>query len=136
MRKSFILVLCVVFLAAAAGCKKEAQKKPYTKEDFGPWSAAIAEKHSPVITYEKAGAGLKVTVKVDSHPMDAAQPHYIMWIKLEDGSGNKLGEKTLKPTDPAPVATFDLATVPKMLMASEECNIHGTWMSHATVEMK
>jgi len=136
MRNSCILVLCMVFLISATGGQAAKQQKPYTKKDFGPWSAAVANTHSPMITYEKAGAGLKVTVKIDNHPMDPKKPHYIMWIRLEDGMGNKLGEKKFKPTDPAPVATFVLNTAPGTLKALEECNIHGIWMSQVNVAMK
>jgi superoxide reductase len=92
--------------------------------------------HLPQITYEKTDTGLKVTVKVDNHPMDAQKPHYIMWIKLEDGSGTMLGEKDFMATDPEPVATFDLTSVPVSLKAYEQCNIHGIWMSEANVDVQ
>jgi desulfoferrodoxin-like iron-binding protein len=110
------------------------QEKPYTKEDPGPWPAAVADKHSPEISFEHIEVGLKVMVKVDNHPMDPKKPHYIMWIRLEDGEGNKLGEKTFQMTDPAPVAVFDLISIPAKLRAFERCNIHGIWMSETKVE--
>jgi desulfoferrodoxin-like iron-binding protein len=112
------------------------QDKPYTKESPGPWDAAVAAKHSPEITFVKAGKGLKVTVKVDSHPMDAQKPHYIMWIKLQDAEGKELGKKEFAPTDPAPVASFELATVPPTLSALEQCNIHGIWQNTVPVKLR
>ena len=113
-----------------------AQDKPYTKESPGPWDAAVAAKHSPEITFVKAGKGLKVTVKVDNHPMDAQKPHYIMWIKLQDAEGKELGKKEFAPTDPAPVATFDVPSVPPKLEALEQCNIHGIWSNTVPVKLR
>jgi desulfoferrodoxin-like iron-binding protein len=162
MKSHWILIVCVVFLASVMGAislesasgtdtssvkvarqdypmgggKAVAQEKPYTKVAPGPWPAAVANTHAPMITYEKNGAGLKVTVKIDNHPMDPKKPHYIMWIRLEDGMGNILGEKKFKATDPAPVATFDLTSIPGTLKAFEQCNIHGLWMSQVTVSKK
>jgi len=118
---------------AGPAAAQATQDKPYTKEAPGPWDAAVAAKHSPEITYVKAGKGLKVTVKVDSHPMDAAKPHYIMWIRLEDAQGTVLGKKDFVATDAAPVATFDLANVPPSLKALEQCNIHGIWANTVAV---
>lgn len=159
MKTRWIFSIAVVFLASMlvlfpAGCKKKAEtaeapatmqqqapamtaqensmEKPYTKDNPGPW-AAKAEAHVPQITYEKTGTGLKVTVKIDNHPMDAKQPHYIMWIKLQNGSGTQLGEKSFQPTDPEPIATFELMSVPEKLKAYEQCNLHGIWMSETAV---
>jgi superoxide reductase len=160
MKNRMILSLLLAFLALVlvllpGGCKKESEmtqeqasqemkapaektaaensmENPYTKENPGPW-ADLAEIHIPEITYEKTSTGLSVTVKVDNHPMDPEQPHYIMWIKLEDGDGNMLGEKDFVATDPAPVATFELTTVPQKLIAYERCNIHGIWKSEVEV---
>jgi len=111
------------------------QDKPYTRENPGPWAGA-EDKHLPRITYEKMGMGLKVTVKVDNHLMDPAKPHYIMWIRLENGMGILLGKHAFKATDPEPVASFELKSVPAHLKAFERCNIHGIWMSEAKVELK
>jgi superoxide reductase len=160
MKNRWFFLFSVVFLASAlillsTGCGKKAEKteepavqkeapmaaeestmeKPYTKDNPGPW-AALVDVHLPQITYEKTDTGLKVTVKVDNHPMDAQKPHYIMWIKLEDGSGTMLGEKDFMATDPEPVATFDLTSVPVSLKAYEQCNIHGIWMSEANVDVQ
>jgi desulfoferrodoxin (superoxide reductase-like protein) len=112
------------------------QDKPYTQESPGPWDAAVAAKHSPEITYAKAGKGLTVTVKVDHHPMDAQKPHYIVWIKLEDAQGKELGKKDFVATDPAPTTTFELAAVPATLKALEQCNVHGTWASSVAVAVR
>jgi desulfoferrodoxin-like iron-binding protein len=148
MKKNYLFLIPVVLVTAAlmlsssgrATASAQAQgeykqDKPYTRENPGPWAGA-AEKHIPQIIYEKMGTGLKVTVKVDNHPMDPKKPHYIMWIKLEDGRGNLLGRKDFVATDPAPVATFELESVPAHLRAFERCNIHGIWMSEAKVELK
>jgi desulfoferrodoxin (superoxide reductase-like protein) len=59
-----------------------------------------------------------------------------MWIRLEDGMGKVLGKYAFKATDPAPVASFELQSVPVNLKAFERCNIHGIWMSEAKVELK
>jgi desulfoferrodoxin-like iron-binding protein len=157
MKRQWVFIIAMVFLAstpvlihsalgkpagpalqtAAAGTSQDhTQEKPYTKEDPGPWPAAVADKHSPEISFEYIEVGLRVMVKVDSHPMDPKKPHYIMWIRLEDGEGNKLGEKNFQMTDPAPVAVFDLASIPVKLRAFERCNIHGIWMSETKVEAK
>jgi desulfoferrodoxin-like iron-binding protein len=122
--------------SATAPAAAASPEKPYTKESPGPWDAAIAAKHSPEITYVKAGKGLKVTVKVDNHPMDAQKPHYIMWIRLEDAQGNVLGKKDFVATDPAPIATFELGSIPSELHAVEQCNIHGVWASSVPVAMR
>jgi superoxide reductase len=116
----------------AASAQENSMENPYTKDNPGPW-AALAEKHIPEITYEKTGTGLKVTVKVDNHPMDPEKPHYIMWIKLQDGNGAQLGEKSFVATDPAPIATFELMSAPEKLKAYEQCNIHGIWLNEVEV---
>ncbi len=107
-------------------------ENPYTKDNPGPWAGKEGA-HVPQITYEKAGMGLKVTVRIDSHPMDPQTPHYIMSIMLKDGMGATLGEKTFVATDPEPVATFELMSVPDKLVAYEHCNLHGIWMSETAV---
>jgi desulfoferrodoxin-like iron-binding protein len=157
MKKNPLLLIPVAFVAAALtlsalgsgtpgaqagssqgktqGQGEAKQDKPYTRENPGPWAGAEA-KHLPQITYEKMGTGLKVSVKVDNHPMDAAKPHYIMWIRLEDGNGKVLGQHTFKATDPSPEASFELKSVPADLKAFERCNVHGIWMSEAKVELK
>jgi superoxide reductase len=118
--------------APAESAQQNSMENPYTKDNPGPW-AALAEKHIPEITYEKTGTGLKVTVKVDNHPMDPKIPHYIMWIKLQDGMGAQLGEKSFVATDPAPIATFELMSIPEKLKAYEQCNIHGIWLNEVGV---
>jgi desulfoferrodoxin-like iron-binding protein len=151
------LVLAAVMMAVCPACSKKTEKpapmagetatqemtdttseytqeKPYTADFFGPWNADMAKLHLPEITYEKAGSGLTVTVKIDNHPMDAETPHYIMWIRLEDENGDVLGQKDFVATDPAPIATFELATAPAKLTAFERCNIHGIWMSGIDVK--
>jgi len=113
------------------------QPEPYTAKNFGPWSEAVAATHVPQVTFEKMGMGVKVTVQIDNHPMDPQKPHWIMWIRLEDMMGKKLGEKTFKATDPRPaVAVFELPNVPSKIKAYERCNIHGIWLNEVAVEIK
>jgi desulfoferrodoxin-like iron-binding protein len=154
VRAVLIVSAAAILPIAAAGCgKSEEQPKaaaaegtavaapaegeqatPYTKDFLGPWNADVAKVHLPQITYEKAGEGLNVTVKVDDHPMNPDIPHYIMWIRIEDGEGNILGKKDFVATDPAPIAAFSLKTAPEKIRAFERCNIHGIWMSETDVK--
>ncbi len=164
MKIRWSYVISLVFLAAVlillpAGCKKKAAEEPaaapaaapqetpamanegnsmenpYTKDNPGPWAGKEGA-HVPQITYEKAGAGLKVTVQVDNHPMDPKTPHYIMEIMLHDGAGAMLGQKTFVATDPAPIATFELMSVPEKLVAYEHCNLHGIWKNETGVTIQ
>lgn len=152
MKKNGFILTAIVFLASSfllthpvygkkapvqAQMKSaQVQQKPYTRDDPGPWADKV-KAHVPEITYEKTGTGLKVTVKVDNHPMDPKTPHYIMMIKLEDGSGAALGQKDFVATDPAPpIATFELKSIPGKLKAYERCNIHGLWMNEVDVTTK
>ncbi len=122
--------------AAAPAGQVARQPEPYTMTSFGPWNAAVAKTHVPQVTFEKAGKGLKVTVQIDNHPMDPQKPHWIMWIRLEDMKGRKLGEKTFKPTDPRPaVAVFELPEMHAKLKALERCNIHGVWLNEVDVKL-
>ncbi len=152
MKKSFLVVIAVVCVAAglmliasawaqmpSAPLKDQdyTQPEPYTATNFGPWNAAVAKTHVPEIKFEKMGMGVKVTVQIDNHPMDPKKPHYIMWIRLEDMTGKKLGEKTFKATDPGPaIAVFELPDTPDKVKAFERCNIHGIWLNEAAVELK
>ena len=152
MKKSYFVLIAVAGVAAAlmliapgwSGTQSTAvkdqdytQPEPYTAKNFGPWNAAVAATHVPQVTFEKMGQGVKVTVQIDNHPMDPQKPHWIMWIKLEDMKGKKLGEKTFKATDPRPaVAVFELRAAPKEIKALERCNIHGIWLNEAAVELK
>jgi len=113
------------------------QPEPYTAKFFGPWNEGVAKTHVPMVTFEKMGMGLKVTVQIDNHPMDPQQPHWIMWIRLEDTKGNKLGEKTFKATDPRPaIAVFELPAMVDTVKAFERCNVHGIWLNEAPVSLK
>ena len=144
-----ILGICLaagllIAVAAAAGqygttppAQEYKQPKPYTATFFGPWNEAVAAKHLPEVTFEKAGTGVAVRVQVDNHVMDAQKPHYIMWIRLEDGKGLPLGEKTFQATDPSPaVAVFELPKAPARVKAFERCNVHGIWLTEKAVEIK
>lgn len=123
--------------AAPAGSQEYSQPEPYTAAYFGPWNEAVAKTHVPQVKFEKAGTGLKVTIQIDNHPMDPQKPHWIMWIRLEDMKGKKLGEKTFKATDPGPaIAVFELPRMHDKLKAFERCNVHGIWLNEAAVEFK
>ncbi len=142
-RTLWLLVLAVLATAALAlalsvtqAAPEAAQPQPYTAKFFGPWNAAMAEKHIPQVAFEKMGAALMITVKVDDHPMDAAKPHYIMWIRVEDTKGKVLAEHNFKATDPAPTATFHLSTWPEKLKVLERCNVHGIWLNEVEVKLK
>jgi desulfoferrodoxin-like iron-binding protein len=123
--------------ATSMASEENSMEHPYTAEDPGPWGEAVAKVHVPWVTYEKMGMGLKVTVQIDHHPMDPKKPHFIMWIRLQDGAGHDYGEKTFVATDAAPAtATFELTSAPEMLKAFTRCNIHGIWLKEVKVEMK
>ena len=152
MKKPYLVLIAVVCVAAglmmiapgwarmpstATKDQESTQPEPYTAKNFGPWNEAVAATHVPQVTFEKMGAGLKVTVQIDNHPMDPQKPHWIMWIRLEDMKGNKLGEKTFNATDPRPaVAVFELPAMEDKVKAFERCNIHGIWLNEAAVELK
>jgi desulfoferrodoxin-like iron-binding protein len=152
MKRQLFFVLLTVLVATGLGLavigggaqnpttpatQEYSQPKPYTAQDFGPWNAGVAKTHVPEVTFEKAGMGVKVRVQVDNHPMDPQKPHWIMWIKLEDAKGKKLGEKTFQATDPGPaVAVFELPNVPEKVKALQRCNIHGIWLNEVAVELK
>ena len=152
MKKPYLVLIAVVCVAAglmmiapgwaqtpstAPKDQESTQPEPYTAKNFGPWNEAVAATHVPQVTFEKAGMGLKVTVQIDNHPMDPQKPHWIMWIRLEDTKGNKLGEKTFKATDPRPaIAVFELPAMVDKVKAFERCNIHGIWLNEAAVELK
>ena len=152
MKKPYLVLIAVVCVAAgmmliapgwaqmqstAVKDKDYTQPEPYTAKNFGPWNAAVAATHVPQVVFEKMGMGLKVTVQIDNHPMDPQKPHWIMWIRLEDMKGKKLGEKTFKATDPRPaIAVFELPAMHDKIKAFERCNIHGIWLNEAAVDLK
>jgi desulfoferrodoxin-like iron-binding protein len=117
-----------------AGVEDVIEEPIFTRADHGPWNGK-EESHLPEITYEKTDTGLEVTVTV-KHEMNPETPHYIMWIKLEDGEGNQLGEKTFEATDEKAEAVFELTEIPQKLIAYEKCNLHGTWMEEKEVDLK
>ena len=133
-----IAVACVATgLALAATGAPGQQTEPYTMISFGPWNAAVAQKHVPMVKFEKTSVGFKVTVQVDNHPMDPQKPHWIEWIRIDDAKGNRLAERTFKATDPSPaVAEFELPAIYDKLKVLERCNIHGIWLNEAAVELK
>ena len=110
---------------------EEAKETIFTRSDPGAWGGK-EDSHVPQIVYEKIEAGLKVTVTV-SHEMNPEKPHYIMNIKLKDGSGKLLGEKEFQAADEKAEVIFELTTVPGKLVAYERCNLHGLWMDEIDV---
>jgi desulfoferrodoxin-like iron-binding protein len=150
MKKAFLCLIPVLLAAGgllavspylagqsygAPAAQEGNQPEPYTMTSFGPWNEGVAKSHVPQVTFEKMDQGIKVRVQIDNHPMDPGNPHYIMWIRIEDTRGNKLGEKMFKPTDPGPaVAEFELKDAPDEIKAFERCNIHGTWLNDVKVE--
>lgn len=145
MRKSSLIWIAVLFLAAAAAAQygtpqaapAPAQEKPFTAKFFGPWNEGVAKTHVPMVKIEKAGMGHKVTVQIDNHPMDPQKPHWIQWIRVEDMKGNTLAEKTFQPTDPSPpIAEFEIPSGHAKLKVFEHCNIHGTWLNEVAVPTK
>jgi|WetSurMetagenome_2_1015567.scaffolds.fasta_scaffold229588_2 desulfoferrodoxin-like iron-binding protein len=138
------LILAGIFVAGAAiglalavSGPAAQQAEPYTMTSFGPWNAAVAKTHVPMVKFEKTNMGFKVTVQVDNHPMDPQKPHWIEWIRIDDAKGNRLAEKAFKPTDPSPaVAEFELPAIYDSLKVLEHCNIHGTWLNEAAVGLK
>lgn len=145
MKKFGLVLVSVLFVAALAAAQygapsasqAPAQKEPYTATSFGPWNAEVAQVHVPMVTFEKTATGLKVTVQIDNHPMDAQKPHWIEWIRIDDMAGKKLAEKSFKPTDPSPpMAVFELKGNYDKLKILEHCNIHGTWLNEAAVTVK
>ena len=111
---------------------EKAVEKIFTRSDPGAWGGK-EDSHVPQIAYEKAEAGLKVTVTV-SHEMNPEKPHYIMKLMLKDGEDNLLGEKEFQATDEKAEAIFELTTVPSKLIAYERCNLHGLWMDEVDIE--
>lgn len=99
--------------------------EPQKMQDiFSPTEAE--EKHTPVI--ERLGGGqVLVRVGIKPHPMEEA--HYIEWIELY--RNKELAEKITLKAGMAAEAEF---TVPELkdediLMARENCNLHGLWES-------
>ena len=103
----------------------------YTREDPGAYGGK-EDSHIPVVTYERTGSGLKVTVSV-SHEMNPDTPHFIEWIQLKDVDGGLLGERTFQATDEKAEAVFELTSVPDRLVAYEKCNLHGIWKEQVDV---
>jgi desulfoferrodoxin-like iron-binding protein len=150
MRRSYrygiaaaVMAIALMAVLSAAGqdpmapkSQEPAQAQPYTATFFGPWNEGVAKVHIPEVAFKKTATGIDVTVTVDKHPMDPQKPHYIMWIRIEDMNGQKLAEHDFKPTDPAPVATFEFKSLPDRIKVFERCNIHGIWIHEAAVEIK
>ena len=146
----FIVLVLAALIVIPTGCAKEdkavdeeqaaekeepaseeVEEKIFTRSDPGAWGGK-EDSHIPQIVYEKAEAGLRVTVTV-SHEMNPEKPHYIMFIKLKDGEGNLLGEKEFQAAAEKAEAVFELAAVPDKLVAYEKCNLHGVWMDEVVV---
>ncbi|MCJ7681329.1 MAG: hypothetical protein MUP70_11425 [Candidatus Aminicenantes bacterium] len=103
----------------------------YTRDDPGAYGGK-EDSHVPQVEYVRSNGGIEVTVRVQ-HEMNPDKPHYIMWIRLFDETGNLLGEKEFQATDEKAEAVFFLDSVPSQLKAYELCNLHGIWMEVVTI---
>ena len=86
----------------------------------------LEKKHTPVI--ERLGSGeVLVRVGLVPHPMEEA--HHIMWIELYRNKA-LVEHKNLEVGKPAEVV-FEISDLKPedVLVAREECNIHGVWES-------
>ncbi|MFH2136684.1 MAG: desulfoferrodoxin family protein [Patescibacteria group bacterium] len=87
----------------------------------------LEQKHTPVI--ERVGVAGEVLVRVGliSHPMEEA--HHIMWVELYRNK-TLVERKDLRAGKPAE-AIFEIPDLKPedILVAREECNIHGLWES-------
>lgn len=152
-KRVFFVLLAVSVLLAAVSCSKKDNKENvqpgvqqeaaeptsespppeiiYTAENPGPWSGK-GDAHLPQIVYQRTADGWVVTVTVD-HEMAPEKPHYIQWIKLQDGEGTLLGEKRFEPDDEKAEAVFSLTEMPSKLVALEKCNLHGVWKAESDI---
>jgi len=87
----------------------------------------LEQKHTPVI--ERVGTGGEVLVRVGlvSHPTEEA--HHILWIELY--RNKTLVERKNLEVGKRAEAIFEISDLKPedILMAREECNIHGLWES-------
>lgn len=86
----------------------------------------LEKKHTPVI--ERLGNGeVQVRVGLVPHPMEAE--HHITWIELYRNK-ELIEHKNLEVGKPAE-AIFEIPDLKPedVLLAREECNIHGLWES-------
>ena len=133
----FLITIFVVSLVVLpSGCSKKASDQPveetadaeavYTKDDPGAYGGK-EDSHLPQVTIEQSANGYDVRVVVD-HIMDGETPHYIMWVRIEDGAGVLLGKKEFAATEEKAEAVFELAELPGTIKAFEKCNLHGIWL--------
>jgi superoxide reductase len=120
--------------AAQPSSESPAEEIIYTAENPGPWSGKN-DAHVPQIVYEKTADGCVVTVTV-AHEMAPEKPHYIQWIKLQDGKGRLLGEALFQPDDEKAEAVFALTETPSKLVALEKCNLHGVWKAEIDIPVE
>ncbi len=123
--------LVLVFNTTACSKEEPDEEIIFTRQAPGSW-AGKEEGHIPKIAWEKTENGLKVTINVH-HEMNSEKPHYIMWVKLQDGKNNLLGEKEFQSSDKKAQAIFELTEIPSKLKAYEKCNLHGTWMEEIEI---
>ena len=88
---------------------------------------ASKEKHVPVVTVK--GSRVSVQVGSEIHPM--SEEHYIQWIVLVQSG--KFQRVDLDPSC-APMATFILDTL-EDFKVYEYCNLHGLWMTDASLDL-
>ena len=86
----------------------------------------LEQKHTPVI--ERLGNG-EVSVRVGLVPHPTEAEHHIVWIELYRNKA-LMERKNLEVGKPAE-AVFEIPDLKPedILIAREECNIHGVWES-------
>jgi superoxide reductase len=87
----------------------------------------LEQKHTPVI--ERVGTGGEVLVRVGLVPHPTEEAHHIVWIELY--RNKTLVERKNLEVGKRAEAIFEISDLKPedILMAREECNIHGLWES-------
>ncbi|MFA5129127.1 MAG: desulfoferrodoxin family protein [Patescibacteria group bacterium] len=87
----------------------------------------LEQKHTPVI--ERVGTGGEVFVRVGLVPHPMEEGHHIMWIELYRNKA--LVERKNLEVGKRAEAVFEIPDLKPedILVAREECNIHGLWES-------
>ena len=106
----------------------------YTQVAEYPAADDFTTKHTPLITAQRDGEKVVVTVEVGRdvpHPNELG--HYITTIELYWNMA-PIARLDLLPTVAAPKLTVE-CTLPEntKLMALEHCNLHGVWAYEAVV---
>ena len=104
----------------------------YSEADPGPWKEKITS-HTPVSVLNAENGTIQVSLP---HAMDdetEEKPlHYIEFIWILSDHGEVLDIHAFQPTDPAPVAIFEISESGRNLSGKTVvpyamCNLHGVW---------